>query len=86
MPITIIVKNIPDALHLALKLAAKNSRRNLNREVIARLEKSLQNHASQAHVHVDRVHALHQSLGKSRRANLANIDAVRTIRADRDRR
>ena len=45
MPATITVKNIPDAVHQALKQAAETSHRSLNGEVIARLEQSLQNHA-----------------------------------------
>ena len=83
MPATITVKNIPDAIHLALKKAAEASHRSLNGEVVARLEQSLQNHADQPHVHVSRAHALRQSLGKGR---LATIDIVKVIRADRDRR
>ncbi len=86
MPATITVKNIPDAIHLALKQAAETNHRSLNGEVIARLEQSLHNHAEQPHVHVDRAHALRQSLGKIRRAKLAKIDIVKVIRADRDRR
>ena len=83
---TITVKNIPDAIHLALKQAAETNHRSLNGEVIARLEQSLHNHAEQPHVHVDRAHALRQSLGKIRRANLAKIDIVKAVRTDRDRR
>ena len=86
MPATITVKNIPDAIHLALKKAAEASHRSLNGEVVARLEQSLQNHADQPHVHVDRALALRQSLGKVRRSKLATIDIVKAIRADRDRR
>lgn len=86
MPATITVKNIPDAIHLALKKAAEASHRSLNGEVVARLEQSLQNHADQPHVHLDRAHALRQSLGKVRRAKLAGIDIVKAIRADRDSR
>ena len=86
MPATITFKNIPDAIHLALKQAAETSHRSLNGEVIARLKQSLQNHADQPHVHVDRAHALQQSLGKVRRAKLASIDLVKAIQADRDRR
>ena len=86
MPATITVKNIPDAIHLALKQAAETSHRSLNGEVIARLEQSLQNHAEQPHLHVDRAHALRQSLGKISHAKLSKIDIVKVIRADRDRR
>ena len=86
MPATITVKNIPDAIHLALKKAAEASHRSLNGEVVARLEQSLQNHADQPHVHLDRAHALRQSLGKVMRAKLAGIDIVKAIRADRDSR
>ena len=86
MPATITVKNIPDAIHLALKKSAESSHRSLNGEVIARLEQSLQNHADQPHVHVDRALALRQSLGKIRSAKLAKIDIVKVIRVDRDRR
>ena len=76
MPTTITVKNIPDAIHLALKQAAETSHRSLSDEVIARLGQSLQTHA-------DCAHAIRQSLGKVRRAK---IDIVKMIRADRDRR
>ena len=86
MPATITVKNIPDAIHLALKKSAESSHRSLNGEVIARLEQSLQTNADQPHEHVDRAHALRQSLGKAGRAKFANIDIVKAIRADRDRR
>lgn len=86
MPATITVKNIPDAIHLALKKAAEASHRSLNGEVVARLEQSLQNHTDQPHAHLDRAQALRQSLGKVRRAKLATIDIVKAIRADRDRR
>ena len=86
MPTTITLKNIPDAIHLALKQAAQSSHRSLNGEVIARLEQSLQGQASHPLVHIDRAQALHQSLGKARSAKLAKIDIVKAIRADRDRR
>lgn len=86
MPATITVKNIPDAVHMALKKAAETSHRSLNGEVIARLEQSLQGHADPAHLHIDRAQALHQSLGQISPAKLAKIDIVKTIRTDRDRR
>ena len=86
MPATITVKNIPDAIHMALKKAAEASHRSLNGEVVARLEQSLQTDADQPHVHVDRAHALRQSLGKIGSAKLATIDIIKVIRADRDRR
>ena len=86
MPATITLKNIPDAIHLALKQASLASHRSLNGEVIARLEQSLQGQVTQPHVHIDRAQALRQSLGKARSAKLAEIDIVKAIRADRDRR
>ena len=86
MPATITVKNIPDAIHLALKQAAETSHRSLNGEVIARLEQSLLSPAEQPTLHIARAHALRQSLGKISPAKLAKIDIVKTIRTDRDRR
>ncbi len=40
MPVTITLKNIPDALYESLKASAARNRRSLNSEVIARLEES----------------------------------------------
>ena len=86
MPVTITIKNIPDAIYLALKNAAEASQQSLNGEVIARLAPSLQTQTDLPHTHIDRAHALRQSLGKVRLAKLTAVDAVNTIRADRKRR
>ena len=85
MPATITLKNIPDAIHLALKRAAENNHRSLNGEVIARLEKTLQPNVDQAQDHLNRAAILRHSLGKVQRAKIAKIDIVSMIRADRDR-
>ena len=85
MPSTITLKNIPDAIHLALKRAAVDNHRSLNGEVIARLEKTLQPNVDLAQDHLDRAHLLRQSLGKVQRAKIAKIDIVNIIRADRGR-
>ena len=85
MPSTITLKNIPDAIHLALKRAAEENHRSLNGEVIARLEKTLQPNADQSQDHLDRAHLLRQNLGKAQLAKIAKIDIVSMIRADRGR-
>ena len=85
VPATITLKNIPDAIHLALKRAAKDNHRSLNGEVIARLEKTLQPNVDQAQDHLNRAEILRKSLGKMHRAKIAKIDIVNMIRAGRDR-
>ena len=86
MPATITLKNLPDAVHLALKKAAEANHRSLNGEVLVRLEQSLQSHIVNPQAHADRAHALRLSLGTAARAKVAKIDIVKAIRADRDRR
>ena len=86
MPVTITIKNIPDAVYLALKNAAKASQQSLSDEVTARLAQSLQTQSDPPHTHVDRAHALRQSLGKVRFAKLTATDIVNSIRADRNHR
>lgn len=86
MPATITLKNIPDAIHLALTRAAKNNHRSLNCEIIAKLEASLRSEIGQVQGHVDRANFLCQHLDKARCNEAETIDIVSVIRADRNRR
>ncbi len=49
MPVTITLKNIPDALYVSLKASAARNRRSLNSEVIARLESSVESGRELSH-------------------------------------
>ena len=86
MPATITLKNIPDTIHSALKRAAESNHRSLNGEVIARLEKTLEQPQNRASEHLARAQALRESLGKSAIQKMQKLDVVKLIRADRDRR
>ena len=86
MPATITLKNIPDSIHLALKRAAESNRRSLNGEVIARLEQTLAQRQDRASQHLARAQQLRDSLSKSATQKIGKLDAVKMIRADRDRR
>ena len=86
MPATITLKNIPDSIHLALKRAAESNRRSLNGEVIARLEQTLAQRQDRASQHLARAQQLRASLSKAATQKIGKLDAVKVIRADRDRR
>lgn len=85
MPATITLKNIPDNIHLALKRAAESNHRSLNGEVIARLEQTLAQRQDRASQHLARAQQLRESLGKATAQKIGKLDAVKLIRADRDR-
>lgn len=63
MPVTLTVKNIPDALYARLKAEAEAHRRSMNSEVIVRLESALLPRRVSAAERLARIDALRGSLG-----------------------
>ena len=63
--------NIPDALHARLKAAAARSRRSLNGEILARLERDIEPDAFRADEYVARLSAFTARLPRVSHAMMA---------------
>ena len=67
----ISVRDVPEAVHLALKAEARRNRRSLNREILNRLEDSLARKPRDADALLERI--------RSRKRAIGPIDAVPEI-------
>lgn len=60
---TITIKKIPEALHEAIKIAADKNGRSLNKEIINRLEQTLQDGPFQSAEHLANAQVVREQLG-----------------------
>jgi hypothetical protein len=82
---TITLKNVPRALHLALKRQAKQNKRSLNKEVISYLEDRTKEDIQRTKLLTDIIRARNKMDG-SKLTNRPDLDPVKIIRALRDSR
>ncbi|MGA0333755.1 MAG: Arc family DNA-binding protein [Kiritimatiellia bacterium] len=60
---TITIKKMPEALHEAIKTAAEKNGRSLNKEIITRLEQTLQDGRFQSAEHLTNAQIVREQLG-----------------------
>lgn len=76
MPVTIVLKGIPDAVYERLKDAASANHRSLNSEIIARLEAQLLPQRTSAMEHLTAIRAIRARLKKASFSH-ADIDRIK---------
>ena len=77
MPVTLTLKNIPDAVYEALKSSAEKNRRSMNNEAIVCLEKVLRPNRPSIEEQLARIKALHESLPKGFKVTARDITKMK---------